>query len=192
VYYESTDDVRLRLQRSIVAYKGAPVHVDEALSKTVVQVTSILTGDTFKALVKDLDLRPSSLPLGYVTVEDKVYLTSRKPCRKYKQGLTQENFHYREVLGKAGLAPRGGLSVTNRAVARTMTGVFADIGEAFSDVRKGVKKVVPFSREWAVADCEDELCLMYRGEVVGYAGDVSVRLLPERYYLKESLELCLK
>lgn len=190
MFYESADDVRLRLHRSIVAYKGTPVMVDEVLGKSAVSITEILTGNEHKVMVKDLDLSPSSLPLGYVSVEGKVYLTSRKPCRKYKQGLTQENFHAREVFGdKMG---RNMLSVTNRAVARTMTGQFADIGTAFTRVRKGESKIVPFSREWAVADHEEELCILYRGEVVGFVGDTFVRLNPERAYLKESLELCLK
>lgn len=192
--YESAEDVKLRLHRSIVGLKGQPVHVDEVLSRTMVQVSYILTGDTERVEVKDLDLSPRSLPLGYVSVDDRVFLTSRKPCRRYKQGLTMENFHVKEVLTKpAGriARPRPDLSPTNRAVARTMVGQFCDVGSAFQLVRTGTSRIVPFNREWAVADSDGELCVLYRGETVGYVTASSVKLLPERAYLKESLELCL-
>lgn len=84
------------------------------------------------------------------------------------------------------------MSPFSKSVAKTIVGDFPDIGEAFQAVRSGASKIVPFHREWAVADKEDELCLMYRGDVVGYVGDQSVKLMPERFYLQEVLALCLK
>lgn len=192
--YESADDVRLRLHRTVVAHNGKPVMVDEVLGINEVAITYLDTGKNARVPVDTLDLDPSHLPLGYVTAEDgKVYLTSRKPCRKYKQGLNNENFHCREVLGKAGLGaprPRLAISPSSQSVVKTMMGKFEDIGTAFQSVRKGKSKLIPFSREWAVGDNGD-LCVIYRGEVVGYVTDTAVRLLPERAYLKESLQLCL-
>jgi len=192
--YESVDDVRLRLHRSVVAFKGNPVHVDEVIDKNTVQVSNLLNGETQVARVSDLDLGPSSIPLGYVHAYGELFLTMRKPCRRYKQGLTQENFHVKRVLlgNNKDAKPVRGLNPTSRSVARTMKGDFADIGDAFQSVRKGEKKIVAFNREWAIAEQEGDLCLVYRGEVVGFAGATSVKLNPERAYLKESLELCLK
>lgn len=192
--YESGDDVKLRLQRSVVCLKGQPVHVDEVADAKHVMVTKILSGEQEMVLVAELDLDPSHLPLGYVMADGKVYMTSRKPCRKYKQGLTSENFHVKEVLSKEVVKarPRPELAPHSKAVARTMTGQFPDVGTAFQRVRAGQSKVMPFSREWAVGDEGGELCIIYRGEVVGYVTANSVKLLPEKFYLKESLELCLE
>ena len=190
--YESVDDVKLRLHRSVVGYKGHPVHVDEVAGINDVIVTNLVSGGSERAKVSDLDLDPSHLPLGYVMADDRVFLTSRKPCRKYKQGLTNENFHAKEVLQEREREGRLNLSVTSRYVAKTMMGEFPDIGTAFQLVRTGQKRIVPFNREWAVADTEGDICVVYRGEVVGYAGNTSVLLLPERAYLKESFELCIK
>ena len=193
--YESADDVRLRLHRSVVAHNGKPVVVEDVLGINEVVITYLDSGDHANVRVDSLDLDPSHLPLGYVFSEGKLFVASRKPCRKYKQGLTNENFHYREVMGKVefgGRAPRMGrdLSHVSKAVVKTMMGQFPDVGTAFQSVRKGSAKMLPFSREWAVGD-DGDLCVLYRGEVVGYVTDTAVRLLPERAYLKESLELCL-
>ena len=80
------------------------------------------------------------------------------------------------------------INPTSKALAHTIMGIFPSVGEAFQSVRTGKYKVCPFSREWAVASFKDDLCIVYRGEIVGYVGDDFIKLLPERFYLKESLE----
>lgn len=191
--YESTRDVELRLRHSVVMYQGRPVMVMNVEDVNSVIVEDILEGEAKRVKVSDLDLQPSSAPLGYVLAGDNVFMAMRKPVRKFKQGLTQENMIVRPVSFKRRDEPlRGrGVHFGSREVAKTMIGDFPDIGKAFQDVRSGRMSIVPFSRDWAVADVEDDLSIVFRGEVVGYATDNSVKLLPERFYLKESLELCL-
>lgn len=190
--YESTRDVELRLRHSVVLFERKPVIVMDVQDVENVVVQDILSGDDKRAKVAELDLQPSHAPLGYVMTPHGVYMAMRKPVRKYKQGLTQDNLIVKGVLQKRGEdVPRRPVHFSSIELAKTMIGDFPDIGKAFQAVRSGDKKIVPFSRDWAVADHEDDLSIVFRGEVVGYATDNSVKLLPERFYLRESLELVL-
>lgn len=191
--YESTRDVELRLRHSVVLFERKPVIVMDVQDVENVVVQDILSGDDKRAKVAELDLQPSHAPLGYVMTPHGVYMAMRKPVRKYKQGLTQDNLIVKGVLQKRGEdVPRRPVHFSSIELAKTMIGDFPDIGKAFQAVRSGDKKIVPFSRDWAVADHEDDLSIVFRGEVVGYATDNSVKLLPERFYLRESLELVLR
>lgn len=204
--YESQDDVRLRLGGSVVGYQGHPVKVEEVVDRQRVLVTDLVTGNTNTVKWQDLNLEPSALPLGYVQMDDDTLaLVTRRPCRRYKQGLTSENIHAVRVLGRrlgraeleVPMGPAGGrgniaISPTQRQLVNTMMGKFTEIGTAFQKVRNEDARVQAFSKDWAVGREDGDLCIIYRGEVVGFATDNSIRLKPERSYLKESLELCLK
>lgn len=193
MYYESADDVRLRLQRCIVCHKGVAVMVDDVVDKKTVKVTSLLSREEYHVKWEELDLRPSSLPLGYVQIDNNTLgLASRKPARKYKQGLTQENISISRVLVKRGQEERINVPITSKQMLRTLHGKFPDIGDAFQRVRDGSCSIQAFHKDWAVASDEGDLCLVHRGEIVAYATDNTVKLLPERVYLKEVLEACLK
>lgn len=217
--YESADDVRLRLSGTVVAYQGKPVQVGDVVDKNSVSIQYLQGGNTAVVKWADLDLEPSSLPLGYVQVDDNtLVLCSRRPTRRYKQGLTMENLHAMRVLkpqrGRRGgreehapmaePAPRratvrhpaGGrgdypMSPTSDALVKTMMGRFTEVSTAFQKVRTGRAEVQAFSKDWAVGKDDGEMCLVFRGEVVGFVTDTTVRLKPERGYLKESLQLCL-
>lgn len=211
--YESADDVRLRLGGSVVSYQGHPVKVEDVLDRQSVSILDLVTGKNANVKWKDLNLEPSSLPLGYVQVDDDtVVLVTRRPCRRYKQGLTSENIHAVRVLrrparvradipdvirvqGQAAHAGGRGdynISPTQSQLVKTMMGNFTDIGTAFQRVRSDNSRIQAFSKDWAVGREDGDVCLVYRGEVVGFVTDTSARLKPERGYLKESLELCLK
>lgn len=195
--YETERDVDMRLRNSVVMWENRPVVVQSVDNKDVVIVQDILTERASRVRVEALDLSPSSARLGYVIAENgTVYFAMRKPTRKFKQGLTPENFTAFNALEKPAnksiLEMRTDLHPFTKGVAKTIMGAFPEIGDAFQQVRKGQKRIVPFSREWAIADKEDELCLLYRGDIVGYVGKDSVSLLPDKFFLKESLELCLK
>lgn len=191
--YESADDVRLRLQKSIVCHRGMPIMVDEVLSKNTVKVTRLKDREEYTVNVEDLDLSPSSIPLGFVQVDkNTVAMVSRKPVRKYKQGLTAENVVIIPVFSKIEREGRLNIPITSRQMLKTLHGEFPDIGDAFGKVRSGESRIQAFKKDWAIANDDGDLCLIHRGEIVGFATDTSIRLLPERAYLKEVLESCLK
>src|SRR5690606_18137671 len=97
-------------------------------------------------------------------------------------GLTSENVVALDVLSGRPV----GLAMSDKGLCDTVMGVFPSVEEAFQQCREG-KDIVPFHRSWAVANYKDELCVMHKGVVVGYVGDNSVMLSPEKYFLKESL-----
>lgn len=197
--YESDRDVELRLKGSVVMYDKRPVLIADVMGKGVVRAVDILADEGKTVKVTDLDLAPAKL--GYVIGDDgELYYACRRPARKFKQGLTRENLFTFEALNKPDdkklvemmrQGSRPHFNPGSTYVARAIMGQYPSLEEAFSKVREGKRKAMPFSREWAVADKDNELCLLFRGDVVGYVGDKSVKLLPECFYLKESLQLCL-
>lgn len=189
--YESEQDVKTRLGNSVVMHNGRPVYVIGTESKEVVIVQDLETEKHSKVKVAALDLDPSHAPLGYVTDDyGDVYVAMRKPARRYKQGLTGENLVLKSVLKDDG-ARRRMIHFASKNIGRTMLGKFEDVGDAFQKTRSGEVKVSPFHRDWAVGVDEGELALLFRGNVVGFVLDTSVKLLPECFYLKESLEVAL-
>ena len=178
--YESAGDVKLRLQGSLVRVNNTPVYVREVLGENQVAVYNCITGDNAKVKVSDLDLQP--VQLGYTISDGDVLYVTRKPTRRYKQGLTSENMVVRDVL--TGRLSK--LRIDDEGLAKTVVGTYPTVEEAFQQCRNG-KAIVPFSREWAVANYKEELCVMHKGNVVGYVGDDNVMLSPDKYFLKESL-----
>lgn len=200
--YESDKDIELRLNGSVVMYNKRPVLVQGVLGNGIVRITDTINDQSGDVKVTELDLNPSSMKLGYVLAEGKLFFAQRRPVRKFKQGLTRENLFVFDALDKPndkdmiGIMRGGGgrphIHPGSASFARAILGEYPDVGTAFTKVREGKAKALPFSREWAVADKDDELCLLFRGDVVGYVGKDSVKLNREHFYLKESLELCLK
>lgn len=178
--YESEADVKLRLQQSLVRKGKEPVYVQAVENKDTVVIHNCVTGRKERVDVSELDLSP--VPLGYVISDGEVVYVTRKPTRRYKQGLTTENMVVRDVLRNRFTK----LSVNDKGLCKTVLGTYPSVEEAFQECRNG-KDIIPFSREWAVANYKDELCVMHKGNVVGYVGDESVMLSPDKYYLKESL-----
>lgn len=178
--YESEEDVKLRLHNSLVRKGEHPVYVQAVDSKEVVTIHNVFTGRKERVNVEELNLSP--VPLGYVVSEDVVYYVTRKPTRRYKQGLTSDNMVVKEVLRNRHTR----LPINDKGLCNAVMGIYPSIEEAFQGCRNG-EDIVPFSREWAVANYKDDLCVLHKGDVVGYVGDESVMLSPDKYYLKESL-----
>lgn len=189
--YESEADVKTRLYNTVVVHNKRPCLVVGVEDKNTVVVQDLETERHSNAKVAELDLDPSHAPLGYVMHGAEVYIAMRKPTRRYKQGLSGENLVVRPVLEDGREGRLGRLHFASKAIGKTMLGEFPDVGTAFQKARSGEARIVPFHRDWAVGTHDYELSLVFRGEVVGYVLDESVKLLPERFYLKESLEVAL-
>lgn len=178
--YESEADVKLRLGNSLVRKGATPVYIKGVESINKVIVYDPIKRETDYAKVSDLNLTP--VPLGYVESAGDVLYVTRKPTRKYKQGLTQENMVAKDVLSGRLVA----LRIDDKGLSKAILGQYPSIEEAFQQCREG-SGIVPFSREWAVANYKEELCVMHKGGVVGYVGDDNIMLSPDKYFLKESL-----
>lgn len=180
--YETVADVKLRLNASVVRVKERPVLVLDANDNGTVSVYVIDTGDRIYVKVKDLELKP--VPLGYVNSREAgLIYCMRKPTRRYKQGLTNENLVATDVYSGQEIR----INLKSEELSYTIQGKFPSIEECFTKVREGVTKALAFTREWAVAHIKDELSILYKGSVVGYVGDNAIMLNPDKYFLKESL-----
>lgn len=190
--YESMRDVELRLKNSVVMCGGRPVIVTNVASIKDVIIQDILNESEASVKIADLDLAPSSAPLGYIMKGDKLLMGMRKPVRKYKQGLTTENMLTWDVAEPPtdeqlcrGLPTQ--IRAYDKAVGKCILGAYGDIGDVFKSVRDGDKRFAPFHRNWAVAMMDDDLSILHRGRLAGFITDTSVRLLPECFFLQESL-----
>jgi hypothetical protein len=156
----------------------------------------IMTGNHHKVKISDLNLVPVSL--GFVNVKGDVGYVSRKPIRREKQGLSRDSLciKSRPLNGKDEGNPfalrmgrQNNIALDGEPLAKTILGTFPNLVEAVTSVRTGKTKASAFSRNWAIGKDDVDLCLLYRGDVVGFVGDTSVKLLPEFSFLKESLEM---
>lgn len=178
--YENGADVKMRLEGSVVRYKGQPVYVIST-SGDKCKILLLDTDEETLVLYTSLDLSP--VPLGFVCTGKAMAYVERRPVRRFKQGLTKDNMFVKDAPW-----PVARISNTDKCLANTISGKYPSIEEAFQDVREGKRIAVPFSREWGVAKYDGDLCIVHRGDIVGYVTDNVVRLLPEKHFLKESLE----
>lgn len=188
--YETEQDVKARLYHTVVMHNKRPAVVIGTEGKDSVVLQDLITEKLTKAELSEVDLEPSHAPLGYVIDGGEVYLAMRKPARRYKQGLTGENLVVKTFLQKEGMPQRARFNYASKAIGRTILGEYPSVEESFQKAR-ATGKIVPYHRDWAVGTYDDELSIIFRGEVVGFVLDNSVKLLPERFYLKESLEASL-
>lgn len=177
--YESAADISQRLSGSVVRYKGEPVYINEAMGLKYVLITHLETDENENVLYTTLDLTP--VPLGNVFVDGNVAYVQRKPARKWKQGLSNDNMNVKSFQ------PVRVLRNISKPVIKAIKGEYPSVEGAFQKVRNGEYMGCPFSREWAVIMHDGDLSIVHRGEIVGYVTDKTIRLLPEKHYLQESL-----
>lgn len=154
--YQSLGDAQQRLKNTVVMFKCQPVFIQEVLSLREMMVRDIMTGKDEVVGWSPSDFtRPV---LGYINLEGRAYYVSRKPCRRVRQGLCQEN------IG----THRGGLTsqlLRSKPFARMLIGDYPSFKSAVTNtiVEQSVREVA-FSRDFAV---DHEGDLMYSGSPCG-------------------------
>jgi len=162
--YETLRDASFRLDGTVVFYKNRYLLVERC--KTIGGDTHIISGDLQIPISSKL-LKIRCIPTGYVTIGGDIFFISRRPTRRYRQGLRQDNtrvydHNSREVSFQRllGAVVKGGL-----------VNLIPKDGEVISKDFAVVGKV-----------------LWYRLREVGYVIDGKAHLRNDLQFLKEAVQ----
>lgn len=211
--YETQEEVRLRLEGSVVLYKEKPVYItrcsfpeEEDKKGEIARVYFMplpygkrlkkgerQPGETRKFLSsKNFDLAP--FRMGYFNYKGRAYFASRAPVRQYKQGLTGKTCSIKGIKGRPADDINFDMMIKTDGFADMVAGnypTFAEIGELLGDEEQSS---VAISRSFAfeIDHDLDSLFLLHKGVRCGLAlrDDKALRI-PEKYrFLREEMEEC--
>lgn len=169
---------------------GQPIQVNDISTiKGTVNYTDLRTGLDANTHLDEVNTCP--MPLGYYNFKGGVYYMSRKPTRKYRQGLSSANIN---IVARNGEPVRYAAVFNAVCFCDTVEGKYPSFKRALEIL--GNKPVNPFSkvqhtdaiawhRFWAMSVDNK---VYYRGKHVGYLEAGKVCLSSKYLYLKESLE----
>lgn len=211
--YETLDEIRFRLENTVVVYDGRPVFITKAAIPEAEDGKEIARvyfqelpykgrGKEVRKFLssKKFDLTP--IKLGYFNHEGASYYVSRAPIRQNRQGLcantTQIGGAAAHKLEKFGDMGR----IADRMDYNVMVGSqgfvdmfdnkypsFKDVGDMLTD---GEFSSVAVSRKFSfVIDRDlDALILMHKKDKCGLAftGDRGIRLPNKFHFLREAME----
>lgn len=91
--YTIPTDVTMRLKSSIVRYKGRPVLVGSHGESLDINLTDILSGESFTTHSSDEALDIASPPLGWLNCRDNCCYVMRSARNSQKQGVVPQNMY---------------------------------------------------------------------------------------------------
>lgn len=103
-------DYGQRLDASVCRYEGFPVYV-RTINEREFHLYKLdeLSGAVWKTInPQDPNFDVASLPLGYIQWKNEVYYTTRRPLRKFKQGIDEKSLLF---------SPLPGVASSSRAIA---------------------------------------------------------------------------
>jgi hypothetical protein len=192
--YDLLETAQARLGGTLVLYKGEPAYVMKisgmnanirvTLRRTYGEDNSI----DFTVPLRDPNLAVNTFKLGYVNNTDGyVYFAARKPLRRYKQGLAEENVTF---LSSNGLENAGVVSIFKKEFGNMLTGRYPSLNDALEQVKGGYARQIAFHKRMFVE--QDPLgiqVLYYRNKKIGYSeGSFNFKLKPDQFFLKEQLQ----
>lgn len=207
--YETTEEVKFRLESTVVLYDGAPVYISRVSmpeqqeeAKEIARVFFyelpynpgvIKVKEQRKYLSsKKFDLAP--FKMGYMNYNGQAVFTSRNPVRQNRQGLTANSckitllnkddrgmFGFHELIACEGF--------TDMVAGKFPS--FADAGDMLGDKKNSS---VAISRSFAFHIDHDieALLLLHKGVKCGIAvkGQKTLNLPPKFHFLREEAEEC--
>ena len=172
--YHNINDARMRLQGSIVRYLGEPVVVEEIdpdmsvflrrLEDGLVTRHGPKEGEEVASVLEALDTRP--VPLGFVNITPNCAVhVSRKPCRRWKQGLVRENALVMNITRST--YPSSQI-FRSSALVKTIRGKYPSYTDCLREVLASDRTISQaFGRNWALSktvnDGSEELPRHLRG-----------------------------
>ena len=191
--YDKADYAKERLSNTVIRINNKVVYVShrEGWNYEVYDLKSRETEvvDLRKA---DVDLNP--VPLGYINKGGSAYYTTRRPVRRWKQGLDQEAL--RVIVGDNDVrhAMVMGL-LTSTSIVDCIENKYPSINKAVTSIAKGGCSSMAFCRSFAIGNLKGKrgtYTLLYKGTGVGLVTKKGVDLSSKYSYLKESIEEVLK
>ena len=206
--YESVEEVKFRLENTVVTYDGAPVYItrvhfpeNEDEKKEIARVYFCELPhnpgrngkDVRKYLSsKKFDLAP--FRMGYFNHDGEALFVSRIPNRQNKQGLSVGTSRIVDIKGRAPEKCNFNTMVASKGFVDMVAGNFPSFKEAGELLGQKENSSIAISRSFAfVIDHDlDVLVLKHKGISCGVAmkGDKALKLPPKYHFLREEAEQC--
>lgn len=205
--YENADEIRMRLEGSIVLYDGDPVliaqvsvpELEDADEKARVHFYNLPINPNKKLATtrkylssRKFDLTP--FKMGFANIGEKAYFISRAPVRQNKQGLAAGTCIINTIFGKPSNEVVWNTLIRSEGFGKMVKGEYPSFEEASDTLKEDLVTSVAVSRSFALFK-DDELdvsVLSHKGSKCGIIleGDTGVRVSTRFKFLKESLESC--
>ena len=172
------EDINMRLVNGVVMARGEPVLLTE-YDGTHLYGETLYGIPMSRIKLEEVDIDP--VHTGNVFTGDSYVYTSRMPQRKYKQSLANESLVCHEM-------PFPCERVTARRMFQPILNQYKSFPEVLKLVVDGAAKAMPFHRDWGLYKDGRSIKLCYKDMEVGVVRREVVQLIPEKFYLEQSLK----
>jgi len=205
--YETAEEVKFRLEGSVVLYDDKPVYItsvnvpgpedEEEVARVMFRELPFnpQARDAKRSTRKYLSSRKFDLApfrMGYMNLVDKALFVSRRPVRQSRQGLCNATTSIFQADGQRCNNVSFGKLIASQAFVEMISGVYPDFKQARVMMEEGVFKSVAIGPTFALeVDADlDALILLQKHTQCGIAlsGDKGIRLSRKFHFLKEELE----
>lgn len=202
--YETAEEVRFRLEDTVVLYDNRPVYITRVaggednvvegkkeIARVFIRKLPIEAKDkeTRKFLSsRKFDLTP--FKMGYMNYKKSAVFVSRRPIRQNRQGLSSGNVSYTLWDGNRAEIDFIDL-IGSEDFVKMIDGVYPDFNEAREMLESGEFNSVAVSRSFAFVNDHDvdARFIIHKGTKCGIAmpDDKAVRIARKYHFLKEEL-----
>lgn len=144
----SLEDARHRLENTLISTKdGIPIYVIKVSSyknseyKLTVSYLNSLNKGVFG--LDEVSLSP--VTLGYINTENEAVYVSRKPCRVWKQGLSEDNFSYKQYRSPYNFS----INVSNMSLISAISNTYPSVIDCRKHILMGCISQA-FSRDFSL------------------------------------------
>lgn len=205
--YETAEEIRFRLEHTVVSYDGRPVYISRCtlpenpeekgeiarvffyempyLGKQVKETRKYLSSKKF-------DLTP--FKMGYFNHKGRACFVSRAPLRQNRQGLCQNTAQFTDPRGRRDEEMGFNTMISSQGFVDMIDGKYPDFKDAGDMLGNKDGNSVALSREFAcvIENDLDALLLVHKGNKCGIAlkGEKGIKVPQKFHFLKEAMEDC--
>ena len=200
--YENAEEVRFRLEGTVVLYDGKPVYItkvnntlgDDAFEIARVFFRPVPYEARDKETRKYLSSRKFSLEpfkMGYMNTDKEVVYLSRAPVRQQRQGLCQQNLSITDVFGDKSKNHDFSTVIRSKGFSDMVEGLYPCYDKALEMLRD--RTSVALSNIFALA-YDPDFSIMYllnRGTKCGASFMGEKMRIPDKFkFLREEMNAC--
>lgn len=212
--YETAEEIRFRLEHTVVTYDGEPVYISKVQVPEDIGEKDEIARVFFMELPlkgggrnpevrkylssKKFDLTP--LKLGYMNYKaaagenNRAVFITRAPVRQNKQGLCQATTTFTDPRGRADQHINYNMMINSPGFVDMIKGKYPDFKEAGDMLGNKEFDSVAISRSFSfvVENDLDCLIMVHKGSKCGIAlrGDKALKIPPKFHFLREEMEAC--
>jgi len=165
----SREDLQQMFVDSVCIHKNKPYYVHSIDARHQALCTNLVTQEREKLPINEESFIAPTQRLGYVNIHGGVAYTSRKPIRRYKAGISGENFNLKlaDVVFAHGSEHAKAVveTLTSKELGDCILGKYPKFKDAVERVLEGADGAVAFDRQFAITT---NMQILYKNYAVGY------------------------